>query len=207
MKHIKMFGFAVLVVAALGAFLGAGSAAATELYSGSLTLPSGTEITASLSGTASLTTTEGTTLDTCTGGSVNGKTSTAGSATTTVKGPVAASGVTWSNCTFTTDTLAGGELEIHVIGAGPNGTLTGSGFEVTINTVLFGSCIFTLGTGTDLGTLTGKTAEEDAVMDINAIATRKSGLCPSTAKWVGTYKVTTVVYNGTHYTRLHVTPS
>jgi hypothetical protein len=197
MKHVKMFGLAAMAAMALMGLVAA-SASATALYNGATKLGAGTEIKSTLSGTATLTTTEGTVLDTCAGGEVKGKTSNAGGAAETVKGSVAASGVTWSSCTFTTDTLAGGELEIHYT-SGLNGTLTGTGFEVTINTGLFGSCIFTLGTGTTLGTLTGSTTT-NATMDINAIATRKSGLCPSTAKWVGTYKVTSP-------SPLHVTAS
>jgi hypothetical protein len=197
MKHLKMFGLAAMAAMALMGLVAA-SASATALYSGATKQAVGAEIKSSLTtgGTASLTTTEGTELDTCTISEVNGTISNAGGASATVSGNVTK--LHWTNCTVTTHTLALGTLEIHWT-SGVNGTLTGSGFEVTTNTKLFGSCVFTLGTGTTLGTLTGSTTG-DAVMDINAVATRKSGLCPSTAKWVANYTVTTP-------TPLHVTAS
>jgi hypothetical protein len=199
MKHVKIFGLAAVAAMALMAFIGASTASATALYSGATKLGAGTEIQATLTGTSTLTTTENVVLDTCTGGEVKGTTSNAGGAAETVKGTVATSGLTWTGCTEPTVTLAGGSLEIHHIAGTSNGTLTGSGFEVTISTTVFGSCIFTLTAGTHLGTLTGSTTS-NAVMNINAVAARKSGLCPSTAKWVGTYKVTKPV-------PLHVTAS
>jgi len=209
MKHIKMLGLAGLAAMAVMAFVAAGTASATELYSGATTLKAGTEITATLNGTATLTTTEGTVLDTCSGGEVKGKTSNSGSSTETVKGDISA--LTWTSCTEPTSTLNRGGLEIHWT-SGLNGTITsinssgGVASEVTVNTTIFGSCVFTIASGNTIGTLTGTTSG-DASFDINAVATRKSGLCPASAKWVGTYKVTDSVYNGTHYTPLHVTTS
>jgi hypothetical protein len=204
-KHLKIIGLAAIAAMALMAVI-ASSASATALYSGTTKLGAGTELDATLSGTATLTTTENVTLDTCTEGTVGGKTSNAGSATETVKGSVAAASVIWNKCTFTTDTLKGGELEIHW-SEGQNGTLTGSGFEVTINTGLFGTCTFTLGTSkVHMGTVTGATTG-DATIDINTVATRLSGLCPTTAKWVGTYKITNAAFGGINYTSVHVTNS
>ena len=199
MKHVKMLGLAVVAAMALMALVGAGTASATALYSGATKLGAGTEIQATLSGTATLTTTEGTVLVTCTGGEVKGKTTNSGGAAETVKGTVEKAGLTWAGCTEPVVTLAGGSLEIHHITGTVNGTLTGSGFEVTVDTTIFGSCIFTLTAGTHLGTLTG-TGIGDATMHINAVVSRKSGLCPATEKWVGTYKVTKP-------TPLHVTAS
>jgi hypothetical protein len=207
MKYLKILGLAAVAAMALMAF--AGSASATKLYSGASPLGAGTEIKSSLaSGTsATLTDTEGHTLDTCTGSTITGKTANAGSATETVKGTIAASALTWSGCTVATSTTEGGELEIHwrteqeeTEGiASKNGTLTGKGFKVSINTVLFGNCVYTAGAGTDLGTLTGSTTGS-ATMDINAVVSKSSGICNSTAKWVGTYTVTSP-------SPLHVTQS
>jgi hypothetical protein len=198
MKYVKQLSIGAIAAMAVLAMT-ASSASATELYSGLTTLKAGTVISATLSGTATLTTTEGTVLVKCTGGSIAGKTSNTGSSTETVKGTVAAADLTWSNCSEPTSTLAGGNLEIHHAGVGINGTLTGSGFEVTVDTTVFGSCVFTLAAGTDLGTLTGSTSS-NATMDINAAVTRKSGLCPGTERWVATYTVTSP-------TTLHVTTS
>jgi len=210
MQHVKILGLAALAAMAVMAFVGAGTASATALYSGATKLGVGTEIVATLSGSASLTTTEGTVLDTCTGGEVKGKITDAGgyhSATethTTVKGNIEA--LTWTNCTEPTTTISKGGLEVHWIDKTINGTVTsianthtGAVSEVTIQTTIFGSCVFTIASGGTIGTLTGSTTTT-ATFDINATATRKTGLCPSSAKWVGTYKVTKPV-------PLHVTTS
>jgi len=192
MKNLKMLGLGVLAAATLMAFTAVGTASATVICKTNTSpcsekYPAGTEIKASLSGTSTMTTTEGTVLDTCSGGSLTGSTKTSGSANETVGGPVTAANLTWTNCTEPTVTLKGGETETHSLSGTSNGTYTASGFEVTINTTIFGSCLFSVEAGRDIGTVTGGAP---AVVDINAVITRKSGLCPSTVKWVGTYKVT-----------------
>jgi|SRR5690349_19527379 len=202
MKHLKTMGLAALAAIAVLAFLTAGTASATELYSGATTLKSGTAIKASLSGSATLTTTEGTVLDTCAGGEVNGNSTNNGGPDVPVKGAITA--LTWTNCTEPTKTLRLANLEIYWT-SGLNGTVVaannseGKSTEVTVNTTFFGSCVFTMPDGKIIGTLTGSTTT-NATFDINATANRVSGLCPSTAKWVGTYKVTSP-------SPLHVTAS
>jgi|SRR5690349_2522323 len=197
MKYLKMLGLAALAAMAVMAFISAGTASATEVYSGATTLKSGTELKSSLSGSATLTTTEGTVLDTCAGGEVNGKSSNNGSATETVKYIIIL--IHWTECIEPTLTIKVGTLEIHWT-SGLNGTVTaGTASEVTVNTTIFGSCVFTIPTGGTIGTLTGSTSG-NATFDVNATATRVSGLCPSTTKWVGTYKVTSP-------SPLHVTAS
>ena len=186
MRYLKMLGAAAVVAAALTAFVGAGTASATALYSGATKLGAGTEIQATLSGSATLTTTEGTVLHTCTGGEFKGKTTNAGGAAETVKGTVEKSGLTWTNCTVPTSTISGGEFEWHWLSALLHGTLTIRGITITIASPIFGTCTFG---GSDWGTVTGSTTT-NAVIDVNSVLTRSSGLCPSTAKWVGTYKVT-----------------
>jgi hypothetical protein len=185
MKHLKMIALAAM---ALMAF--AGSASATVIKSGTTTLGTGTEIKASVAagGTARLTTTEGTVLNECTESTLVGKTSNTGGAAETVKGTVAAGALNWSGCNSTVDTLEGGELEIHHVAGTTNGTLTAKGFTITV-TGPFGSCVFTAGAGTDMGTLTGSTTG-NATMDVNAVVTKTSGLCPNSARWVARYTVT-----------------
>jgi hypothetical protein len=187
MKYLKILSLAAVAAMALMAF-GAGTASATKLYGSGVALGVGTELKGSLTGSASLTTTEGTVLNTCTGSALAGKTTTAGGAAETVKGTVATSALTWSGCTNTVTTLEGGELEVHHVTGTTNGTLTAKGFKVTVQTP-FGSCVFTAATGTHMGTLTGSTTG-NATMDVNAVVTRESGLCPSSAKWVANYAVT-----------------
>jgi hypothetical protein len=188
MKYVKMLGLAALAAMAVMALVGAGTASATTLDCAGVHCNVGTVIDASLSGSAKLTTTEGTVLDTCTGGTVKGVTTTTGSATETVQGNIEE--LTWGPCTEPTTTIAKGTLEIHWT-SGLNGTLTAGSVpsEVTVQTTIFGSCIFTIAAGGDIGTVTGTTSG-DAVFHINAVASRKSGFCPSTTKWEGTYIVT-----------------
>jgi hypothetical protein len=157
----------------------------------------GTEIHATLeAGTSSkLTTTENFTLNTCTVSTVKGTISNAGSSTETVKGSITPANLTWSSCSAgPVTTTVGGELEVHSITGTTNGTLTAKNFEVTVETFL-GKCTFVAGASTHLGTLTGSTTG-NATMDINAVVTRKSpdpdtGTCPSSARWQGSYTVTT----------------
>jgi hypothetical protein len=187
MKYLKIIGLVAVAAMALMAF-GAGTASATKLYGSGVALGAGTEIKGSLTLTAELVTTEGTVLNQCTGSSMTGTTSNAGGSTETVKGAVATAGLTWSGCTNTVTTLEGGELEIHHITGTTNGTLTAKGFKVTVQTP-FGSCVFTTGAGTHMGTLTGSTTG-NSTMDINAVVTRETGLCPLSARWKATYVTT-----------------
>jgi hypothetical protein len=96
------------------------------------------------------------------------------------------------NGAATINVLKRGSLEIHVIGTGPNGTLTSSGAEVTVTK--FGiHCIYST-SSTDLGTLTGSTTTgKTATMDINAKLNRvaTSPFCAEHATWEGSYQVTT----------------
>jgi hypothetical protein len=195
MKYLKILGLAAVAAMALMAF--ASSASATRLYKEAGThLPIGTEIHATLkTGTsAKLTDTEGHVLDTCTSSTIFGKTTTTGSATETVKGLVEAKNLIWGTattpCSVGTTTTEGGELEIHSIAGTTNGTLTAKNFKVSINTVLFGTCVFTAGEGTHMGELKGNTTG-NATMVVNAIVKKISGICNSTGNWVAEYTVTT----------------
>jgi len=187
MKYVKILGLAAVAAMAFMAF--AGAASATELYSGATTLKSGTTITSSLTGgTAKLEDTKGNVLDTCTGGGVTGKTTNTGGAGVNVTGNVEKAGVTWTGCTVPTTTTEGGTLEIAWT-SGNNGAVTGKGFKVSINTILFGSCVYTLGAGTSLGTLQGSTTGTASLV-IKATVTKVSGICESTGIWNATYTVT-----------------
>jgi len=113
-----------------------------------------------------------------------------GNATATAEVGISASELTWSSCSFPTTTLGGGRLEIHQTGTS-DGTVTGFEIEVTINTLLFGSCVYTLGEkGTHMGTIT---SGSPAVFTVNALVKRGPGsnvVCPETGKWTATYKLT-----------------
>lgn len=195
MKYIKMLGLAAVAAAALMAFVGASTASATVLCKEGKTsgcaaagkaYASGTAVEATLtSGTSAELLAGGFLEDTCTGSTIKGTTSNAGSSTETVRG--SASSLTWSGCTFTTTTKTLGTLEIHWISGTDNGTLTASGFEVNVNQP-FGTCTYKSGTGNDLGTLKGG---NPASIVISTTVTGGGAFgCPSTATWNAAYTVT-----------------
>ena len=197
MKYLKMLGLAAVAAMALTAFIGASSASATVLCT-TTTTPCGTgwhvdSIVASVASGQSVTlkNTSGTIEATCTVASSTTTKTATGSATTTPAGTVSVANLTWgpvgSGCTNTTDTVAGGTLEVHWT-SGDNGTVTGSGFEVTV--VLAGvSCTLGLEGTKSIGDITGG---HPAIMHVGVGVVKKSGsfLCPSTGTWEGTYTIT-----------------
>jgi hypothetical protein len=196
MKYIKMLGLAAVAAMALMA-VGAGTASATVLCETTTNtttcgsawdVPSGTSLEFSIKSgtTATLRDTSGFLNDTCTGSTVTGPTANTGSSSTTVTGTITQPNLTWSGCTQTTATTAGGTLEIHHIAGTDNGTVTANGFKVTVLFPFNITCIFET-KNLDIGTLTeGK----PATMDINAVVTSESKNCPTTSKWEGTYVMT-----------------
>jgi len=189
MRLLKIWGWAMMATIFLICMVGVGTASATALYSGANHVPAGTEVKATLSGSSTLATTEGTILDTCSGGSISGSTANTGNATEAIKVPVIKEKLSWSGCTESTATTEGGELEVHWVSGTTNGTLTAKGFKVEINTTIFGKCVYTAGGSTDIGTLTGKSSGT-AIMDISAVLARFSGLCPPTGVWTANYTIT-----------------
>ena len=198
MKYVKMLALAAVAAGALMAFIGAGTASATVLCSTTAdpcpagqSWPVNTVLDFSIpsGSTANLVDTTGEELDKCSTSTVKGKISNAGGSTATTTGAVEE--LTWGSCTFPTKTLTLGNLEIHKISSTSNGTLTADGtFEVTINTIFFGSCIYGVTSGVDLGELT---EGSPAVFHANAVAEKFSGsnlACPSTSKWTATYTLT-----------------
>ena len=193
MHYTKLFVLAAVAAVALMAVASSASAAGGGLYSGTTPLGLGSSLDFSIpsGGAANLVDTSGNTLDKCTGSTVKGELTNAGSATVNPTGTI--SELTWTGCTFTTKTVStGNKLEIEWT-SGTNGSVKAdSPIEVTINTVLFGSCIYGVAKGTSVGTLTtfGSGA---ATFDANAVATRfgTNVPCPATSKWTGSYTGTT----------------
>jgi hypothetical protein len=192
MKHLKMLGLAAVAACALMAFVGSASASATSLTCGASVCPVGTVLHANSEGHATLHPIIG---DIVCNSTVEGTISVAGNSTTTVKGTIPKTGLTFSNCTNKeiVTTLAGGTLELHTIGSSTTeGTVTSSGAEVTVEAYGF-HCIFTT-SNTDIGTFTGssKTGGE-ATFDIGATIPRTGGrsgaFCGSSAQWTGSYKI------------------
>jgi hypothetical protein len=195
MKHLKTLGLAAIAAAALMAFLGAGTASATVICKNNLNTEKcsepyaiGSEGTASLpSGTsATLTDTSGNTLDKCTASTVTGKLKSQGSG---VPAFSELTTLTFNSCTFTTKTVNPGTGELKWIAGTDNGTLVTSNTEVTINTGLFGSCIYGIASGTHVGTTVGG---NPGSMTLSIVVTRfgSNFACPATTRFTAKYVAT-----------------
>jgi len=199
MKHVKTLGLAAVAAAALMAFAGAGTASAeTNLCSTTTTpctseVPAGTVLDFSLApGTsAKQTTTDGkTTLQTCTASTIKMQLATA----TPPTGPITE--LTWGTagtpCTFPAKATQLSNLAFDRIVGTDNALITADG-EIklfTVNTVLFGSCVYGVTSGTQLGTFTGG---KPAAFDLNAVAKKLTGseaACPETSKVTASYVLT-----------------
>jgi len=183
MKYLKMFGLAALA-AALMAFFAVGTASATIIENGAEKLKTGTSITAESEGTTELHPPFGSIN--CSESHVGGKTTNEGGSGVNVNGEITA--LSFSKCNATVTVLKKGTLSI-AHSSGSNGTLTGSGQEVTVS-YLGTHCIFSTN-NTKLGTVKGGTT---ATLDIEATIPRTGGssgaFCGSTAQWTGSYSVT-----------------
>lgn len=155
MKKMKIFGLVVVTAVSLMAL--ATSASATILTSpeGSQ-IPSGSTFQAVNTGTVSLTPPFG--AIECKSLTLKGSISNAGSSTTTVGATV--STLTFGECNATVTVLKTGSLEIHTFegSADGNGTVTGSGQEITVE-FIGTHCIFATN-NTDLGKYDKPTASE-----------------------------------------------
>jgi hypothetical protein len=194
MKYLKLLGLAVPVVLVLGAFpANAGATGSVFCTVQESPCPeanrwaTGTTLDFSLkSGTsAKLVSTASETLDECTESTVKGKIE----KQENVTGPIES--LTWSKCTFTTTTSKLGKLEVEHIAGTHNAKVKTDGItEVTINALFFGSCIYGIEEGKELGELKeGKPATFVA----NAVAKKLTGSassCPETAKWTAEYTLT-----------------
>jgi hypothetical protein len=181
MKHLRLVGLAA-VAATVAVALAAGSASATVLCTSSFTpCPSFSKITTTFDNTIVADIRTGTSMElretsgqifaTCSGGTLNLSVAKAGSATETVV-LSATGGEAWKGCGVTP--LAGGSFEIHNIAGTQRGTVTATGFEVTIGTGL-GDCTYTSGTSQDMGLLTPSGVPEMAVLDVSMVLTWKAG--------------------------------
>jgi len=128
----------------------------------------------------------GTTLVTCSGGTLKAKTENAGTNKEAVKAPIET--LSWTGCSQTTTTLTKGSLEIKHIAGTDNGTALGKSTQVTLG-ILGTSCSYGFGEESDLGTLTGG---ENPVLDINTEIPKTAGgaTCPASVRWVAEYKLT-----------------
>jgi hypothetical protein len=193
MKFLKILGLAAIAAMALTAFLGAGTASASNLriFGHATNLGVGTEIEATLESgnSATLEDAFGFTATTCAGSEVYGTIE----RTTPVGQPKGKLGIlTFTSCPekHAVKVLAAGELEIRNLTGTTNGTVFSSGARVSVfNTLLNQTCIANTGAGTDIGTLTGATSTTGkATMDINGLIPLE-GCSASNARWTGKYEV------------------
>jgi hypothetical protein len=197
MRFLKVLGLGAVAAMILTAFLGAGTASATNLYK--YTTPSandklaiGTEIVLSLeSGTSLLfKDTSGLPNDTCTKSEIKAivERDTGSVPAAHAQGKVTS--LALSGCSHTSTTLANGELEIKNIGGTTNGTVISKGARITFQSTVFGiSCVANTGAGTVIGTVTGaKSPTASAKMDINGVIALE-GICGDST-WTGSYSVT-----------------
>jgi hypothetical protein len=192
MKHLKMFGLAIMAAIAMMAVVGVGTASATVICKNNLNTEKcsepyavGTEGTASLEGSA-VVESGGSTLVTCTESIVKSTLAKAGSSTTTVQSGL--SSITWGSCTTTVHTIKPGSAELHHIPGTDNGTLTTQNTEVT--TMIFGvSCTYGTGASLDVGTTVGG---NPGSMTLNTSFPRVAGgfLCPAAVTFKGKYVAT-----------------
>lgn len=182
MKHLKMLGLAAIAVVALTALAAAGSAQATVLCTAKETpgcteghtYPVGTTLDFTKKSGASVRLTSGTTtVTTCTGSDIGGR-------TTSTSGEVIKLQIeelSWTGCGQTVDTIHNGELSIQWIKGTHSATVKAIGTEVTM--IISGaSCTYTFGESTYLGTLT---SGEEPILTIAAAAKKSAGgaSCPA----------------------------
>jgi hypothetical protein len=199
MKYVKMLALAAVAAGALMAFVGAGTASASTLCSTTADpcptaqkwgkIPIKFSLTKETSALLKETGAEGGTLDTCKSSEVEGEITNTGTATESVTGPITK--LSWGSCTFPTTTTVLGKLSIDKIAGTSNGTLTSDGpTKVTINTVFFGTCVYTVESGKSIGDVT---EGNPAVFHANAVAKKQEGsnfACPETSVWTATYTLT-----------------
>jgi hypothetical protein len=187
MNRLKTLGLLAALALALVIFSAADSASATVLCTNSgcsIDYSAGTKVTSSLKGGTSTRFTAAGSTFTCTGSSISGKTSNTSGTTVTLS----IESLSWSGCSQTTDTVKNGSLSIEWISGTSNGTVRGTGSEVTVG--FFGiSCTYGTGESTHLGTLTGGV---EPFLLISATLKKTAGgvFCPTTAVWEAEYVVT-----------------
>lgn len=178
-----------VAAAALMVAIGSGTASATTLTSPAGTaLPTGSVIKGELSsGKTELHPPIGTIQ--CNKSTLEGKTTNSGGAGISVN--IALSTLTFSECNATVTVLKKGNLAIDAKGGG-EGTVTGGGLETTVSYLGF-HCIYSADPITlfVVGFIAGQIF---ATVIILAVLSRTGGssgaFCGSTAKWTGTYKIT-----------------
>jgi hypothetical protein len=187
MNYLKIIGIAIMAAVATMAFV-ASSASATVLYKGAEAVKAGTPIVATLSGSATLKSTGGTLLNTCTGSEIKAEIANAGGASATVSGPI--NTLNWGVCTEPTKTTIKGELEMHQITNTINATVTFKKTTFDVNTTVFGAeCQWTVGEALDTGPLAGSKTGDATILINTVISAENAFFCPD-AKLEALFNVT-----------------
>jgi hypothetical protein len=128
----------------------------------------------------------GSTIATCSGGTLRAKTKNAGSNTEPVTADIEA--LSWSGCGQATSTVSKGSLEIERIEGSENATVLGKSTQITLG-VAGTSCTYGFGDESDIGTLTGK---EVPLIDLNTELPKIAGgfVCPVSVRLKAEYKLT-----------------
>lgn len=189
MKYLKMLGLAAVAAMSFMAFA-ASSASATTLEVGGVTQNKPTTIFASLDAGTSITLsrTDGSLANTCTEGHVHGITDEKKVTGASVTGPI--STIFFGKCNFAVTPHKNGFLEVTHIAGTTDGTVFAEEAEVTTGSP-FGTLNCKTGATTHIGTLTGADGSPatHATMDIHAVL--NCGFLVPSARWTGTYTVTT----------------
>jgi hypothetical protein len=205
MKHVRTLVVIAAATAALMAWLGAGTAAATVLCkepgTGSpvgTTCPAGKaygagqEIHAVLdpaTGNSKITTPF--TFIQCAEATIKGALQNEGSATETVT--VTLTSIVFNECNCEVVVLGKGSLEIHWISGSHNGMVTSSDMEVTVDcATIFGDVHCIYGTeSTDIGTLTGGNPATQDIEDKDLLFDETEPLCMEEPSWDAKFEITT----------------
>jgi len=196
MKYAKILALAATATGALMLIIGVGTASATVLCSttgdpcpAGQDWPVGTVIDFSATKNAGLSDTAGQELFKCSTSTIKERITNTGGSTATMTSNVEE--WTWGGCNLPLKTVKVAALEVHKIPGTSGGTVTSDGtFEFTYNMGVFGSCIYGITAGADIGTLV---EGNPAKFHLNAVVEKLSGsnlACPLSDKLTGEYTVT-----------------
>jgi hypothetical protein len=198
MKYVKMLGLAAATAMALTALFGASSASATVLCKTyetpcavAWTYGTNLEITATLQAGSTLEVRDihEVLLDTCTGSTIVGKTTEAGTKTTPVVGPNESE--TFTGCTGTTTVIKKGGFKVNYLGPFTKGE-----FILTNDNVTFVeagiSCTYGSGAEDEVGVVESDESTSYGEINFEGEFAKEGGsfLCPAVVFWTGKYLIT-----------------